>query len=109
MKVKRIPAIEKNYAVQTSGKRDYIDFIASENLQFYALFCVQIWTCFSIKIKLRLFCEKKEKKRKKKIDTKNILDPVLAFKDFPDCFFPDRNSERFIKTYFLNNSWIILG
>ena len=87
MKVKRIPAIEKNYAVQTSGKRGYIDFIASEILQFYALFCVQIWTCFSIKIKLRLFCEKKEKKRKKKIHTKNILDPILAFKDFPDCFF----------------------
>ena len=87
LKVKRIPAIEKNYAVQTSGKRGYIDFIASEILQFYALFCVQIWTCFSIKIKLRLFCEKKEKKRKKKIHTKNILDPILAFKDFTDCVF----------------------
>ena len=60
--------------------------LISEILRFYALFCVQIWTCFSIKIKLRLFCEKKEKKRKKKIHTKNILDPVLAFKDFPGVF-----------------------
>ena len=43
---------------------------------------------FLSKLNYDFFVKRKKRKgRKKKIHTKNILDPILAFKDFTDFFF----------------------
>ena len=43
---------------------------------------------FLSKLNYDFFVKRKKRKgRKKYVDTKNILDPVLAFKDFQTIFF----------------------